>query len=276
MPALGRFSPGVNDYNDMSARYQSGRVLSDEAAKTWTGIVAPFVPDAVCPTILDLGSGTGRFAALFALSFDATVIGIEPSAGMLFVAARQDKPRNLVYFAGTAERIPLADASCNLAWLSHVWHHIRDHQACASDLRRVLRRGGHVLVRGTFGDRLDGFPTLFEFWPATRAICEQLPRIQETIDVFEANGFTLAEHRRVEQMTAVSLREFARRTRSRADSSLALISDAEFHDGQVAIENAAAAEASPAPVVEIIDFLVFGMPSIKGGVTTASVGWFAS
>jgi SAM-dependent methyltransferase len=197
-----RFTPGIIDYNDMSARYLSGRALSEEAAKTWTAALAPFVSDSARPTILDLGAGTGRFAAIFAMSFDATIIGIEPSAGMLAEAARRDRPTNLIYLAGTAEQIPLADARCDLAWMSHVWHHVRDHQACASELRRVLRPGNHLLVRGTFGDRLDGFPTLFEFWPATRAICEQLPRLQETIDIFEANGFTLAQHRRVQQATA--------------------------------------------------------------------------
>jgi SAM-dependent methyltransferase len=163
MPA-GRFTPGIIDYDDVSARYQPGRALSGEAAKTWSAAVMPFIQDSACPRILDLGAGTGRFAALFALSLDVTVIGVEPSTGMVAVAARQEKPNNLAYLAGTAERIPLADATSDLAWLSHVWHHIRDHQACARDVSRVLRRGGHALVRGTFGDRLDGFPTLFEFW----------------------------------------------------------------------------------------------------------------
>jgi ubiquinone/menaquinone biosynthesis C-methylase UbiE len=219
--------------------------------------VAPFVRGAASPTILDLGAGTGRFAARFAVSFDATVIGVEPSAGMLAVAAHGKRPKNLIYVAGTAERIPLADASCDLAWMSQVWHHVRDHRACAKDLQRVVRPGGHVLVRTTFGDRLDGFPTLFRFWPASRAVCEQLPRLQETIDVFESSGFALVEHRRVQQVTADSLKEFATRTRSRADSALALITDAEFQEGQAAIERAAAAEASPAPVVEVIELLTF-------------------
>ena len=264
MPA-GRFSPGIIDYNDVSARYQSGRALSGEAAKTWFAAVAPFVQDSACPRILDLGAGTGRFAALFALSLEATVIGIEPSTGMLAVAARQEKPDSLAYLAGTAEHIPLAGTTCDLAWLSHVWHHIRDHQACANELRRVLRRGGHVLVRGTFGDRLDGFPTLFQFWPAARAICEQLPTIRQTVGVFEANGFTLAQHQRVQQETAASLSEFAKRTQYRADSALALISDAEFHEGQIAIETAAAVERRPVPVVEVIELLVLRNDFIRSG-----------
>jgi SAM-dependent methyltransferase len=172
------------------------------------------------------------------------------------VAEHEDNPVNLAYIAGAAERIPLADATCDLAWLSHVWHHIRDHQACVSELRRVLRPGSLVLVRGTFGDRLDGFPTLFRFWPAARAICEQLPTIRETLQVFETSGFVVVEHRHVRQQTAASLSEFAERTRARADSALVLISDSEFHQGQAVIETAAAAEREPVPVLEVIDFLV--------------------
>lgn len=257
MSAAGRFFPGIIDYNEMSARYQSGRALSGEAAKTWSAAVAPFVQNSSRPTILDLGAGTGRFAALFALWPEATVVGIEPSTGMLSVAARNERPRNLAYLAGTAESIPLADATCDLAWLSHVWHHVRDHRACARELGRVLRRGGHVLVRGTFGDCLDGFPTVFQFWPATRAICEQLPTIRKTVGVLEAGGFMLVQHRRVQQETAASLGEFAKRTQCRADSALALISDSEFREGQMAIETAAAVERQPAPVIEVIELLVF-------------------
>jgi ubiquinone/menaquinone biosynthesis C-methylase UbiE len=165
--------------------------------------------------------------------------------------------KNLTYAAGSAEEIPLQSQSCDIAWLSHVWHHIRDHQACARELRRVASSDSHILVRGTFGDRLDGFPTLFRFWPATKQICEQLPTIQQTVLVFEAHGFVLTEHRRVQQTTSGSLRAFAERTRLRADTALALISDAEFQAGQAAIEGTAAHENVPGPVVEGIELLVF-------------------
>jgi ubiquinone/menaquinone biosynthesis C-methylase UbiE len=253
----GRFSPGIIDYDSVSVRYQSGRALSESTAKTWSAVVAPFVRGSTQARILDLGAGTGRFASLLASSLDAAVIGVEPSTGMLAVAAQYAKPRDVAYVAGVAERIPLGGSTCDLAWLSHVWHHIRDHQACAHDLRRVVRPGGYVLVRGTFGDCLDGFPTLFQFWPAARSICEQLPTVGETVRVFETCGFSLQDHRRIEQETAADLGEFAQRTRSRADSALMLIPDSEFDEGQTAIERAAAAESLPVPVVELIELLVF-------------------
>ena len=253
-----QFFPGVIDYDGrMSAGYQSGRGLSSETASTWGGIVAPFIHPDGGFRILDLGAGTGRFSALFAQVFEAQIIGVEPAKRMLAIAARGKKPTNLAYVTGTAERIPLRGQSCDLVWLSQVWHHIRNHQACASELRRILSRGGHVLVRGAFGDQLDGFPTLFRYWPATRDICRQLPTIQQAVRVFEANRFALAEHRRVRQMTCASLGEFAERTRYRADTALALISDAEFEEGQAAIERSAAHERSPTRVTEVIELLVF-------------------
>ena len=253
-----QFSPGVIDYNGrMSASYQDGRSLSSEAASTWVAIVAPFVRRRTNTRILDLGAGTGRFSVLFTQMVGAQVVGVEPSKGMLAVGGAGAKLKNLVYVAGSAESIPLRSQSCDLAWLSHVWHHIRDHHACARELRRVVPRDGHVLVRGTFGNQLDGFPTLFRFWPATRKICQQLPTIQQTVQVFEANGFVLTEHRRVQQTTCASLGEFAKRTQARADTALALISDAEFHEGQATLEEAAARERTSGPVIETIELLVF-------------------
>jgi ubiquinone/menaquinone biosynthesis C-methylase UbiE len=256
-----QFFPGVIDYDGpMSAGYESGRALSTEAANTWAKIVAPFVYHDEGFRILDLGAGTGRFAALFARAFKAQVIGVEPSKGMLTVATRGEKLTNLTYAAGVAECIPLRSECCDLVWLSQVWHHIRDHRACARELRRVVVSDGTcVLIRGSFGDQLDGFPTVFRYWPSTREICRQLPTIRQTVDALETNGFVLTEHRRVRQVSATSLSEFAKRTELRADTALALISDSEFREGQMAIERSGALETQPEPVIETIELLVFRM-----------------
>ena len=113
-----------------------------------------------------------------------------------------------------------------------------------------------VLVRGTFGDRLDGFPTLFRFFPGARDICAELPSVSATLTVFESAGFRLEAAHRIEQRTCGSLAEFAARTRLRADTALALLSDGDFEQGQTTVENAAAREQEPTPVFETLDFLV--------------------
>lgn len=253
-----RFLPGLIDYGgSISASYGAGRALSQEAAEAWRTAVEPLIPRMPPPTILDLGAGTGRFAPVLAELSSALVIGVEPSLNMLRVAVRQRLAETVAYAAGSAEAIPLRDGSCDIAWLSHVFHHVRDRALCAGELSRVVRSGGRVLVRGTFGDRLDGFPTLFHFFPGARRICEDLPTIVETAAVFEGEKFTLDAHRPIQQRTCGSLREFVERTSKRADTSLALLSDDEFHAGLAALREAATQESEPTPVVETVDLLVF-------------------
>ena len=176
---------------------------------------------------------------------------------MLRVAVHQRLVDTIGYVAGSAEAIPLRYGSCDVAWLSHVFHHVRERAACASELRRVVRSEGRVLVRGTFADRLDGFPILFRFFPGARRICQDLPTIGETSAVFRGEKFTLEAHRRIQQRTCASLREFAARASKRADTSLALLSDDEFDSGLAALQEAAAQESAVSPVVETVDLLVF-------------------
>src|SRR5262245_40826884 len=103
------FAPGVIDYDGrMSVNYPAGRALSADAAGTWCATLEPFLQQAVCPRIVDVGAGTGCFSALFARSFQAHVIGIEPARGMLSAGAATI-PANLAYVAGRAERLPLRD-----------------------------------------------------------------------------------------------------------------------------------------------------------------------
>ncbi|HEY2918788.1 MAG TPA: methyltransferase domain-containing protein [Candidatus Binatia bacterium] len=61
--------------------------------------------------VLDLGSGTGRFAVLIAEWFGATVIGVEPAGAMREVAATSGRHAKVLYVAGLAEQLPLREMS---------------------------------------------------------------------------------------------------------------------------------------------------------------------
>jgi hypothetical protein len=58
------------------------------------------------------------------------------------------------------------------------------------------------------------------------------------------------------QQTCSSLKELAARTRLRADTTLAIMTDHEFNYRQEALERAAANETKPTPVVDTLDLLV--------------------
>jgi SAM-dependent methyltransferase len=218
-----RFTPGSITYDESaSASYRVGRALSPQAAATWREAIAPWIPEAPRVSILDLGAGTGRFFDVLAGFAGARSVGVEPSRAMLAAADRGSA--RIACVVGSAERIPLRARTCDVAWLSQSFHHVRDRGECASELRRVVRPPGFVLIRGTFADRLDGFPTLFGFFPSTRRICEDLPTSEETAGLFEAHGFNWEGERSVTRQTCASLSEFAARSRLRADTSLMLIS----------------------------------------------------
>lgn len=104
----------------------------------------------------------------------------------------------------------------------------------------MLRDEGRVFIRGALADSRDLFPTTLRFFPGIAPIFDELPSIAETVGTFRAHGFALDAHRRVEQQISASLREFADRTRLRADTSLALLSDDEFEAGMATLDDAAA------------------------------------
>jgi SAM-dependent methyltransferase len=174
----------------------------------------------------------------------------------MLAAADRASP-SIVCVVGSAERIPLRDRACDVAWLSQSLHHVRDKTSCAGELCRVVQPTGYVLIRGTFSDQLDGFPTLFKFFPSTRRVCEDLPTVVETAALFEAHGFTLKDNRRIPQQTCDSLREFSARSRLRADTGLTLIPDAEFQSGLRDLEWAVNRGTEPAPIIETLTLLVF-------------------
>jgi ubiquinone/menaquinone biosynthesis C-methylase UbiE len=234
--------------------YEQGRQLSPERADLWTRVFARYLDRTTRPTVLDLGSGTGLYSELLAESFAATVIGVEPSERMRKVAEREHSHPSVRYLAGAAEQIPLPDGSCDAALLSNVLHHVRDVDACSSELERVVRQGGLLFLRGSLrGARiafLDYFPT------ATQIALEQSPPASDVIAAFTGKDFEHVATERVEQETAPSLRAFYERVKLRAISTLELISDADFEAGITRMKQEADREDLPRPVVEDVDLVV--------------------
>jgi SAM-dependent methyltransferase len=242
------------DYERMAADYERGRGLSDDALSGWRAAIARHLPEDAT-LIVDVGSGTGVFAAAMARWFGVEVIGVEPAAGMRSVARREHAHHRVAYVGGDAQRLPLRDASCDVAWLSTVIHHIPDLRMAAAEVARVLRPNGAALIRSSFPGRHDGI-TLFRYFPGAARIASSFPTVEETAAAFGEAGFALSRIESVQQVTAPSLAAAVERVRLRADTTLRLLSDEEFADGLRKMQEAADA-AQPEPVVDRLDLLVF-------------------
>jgi SAM-dependent methyltransferase len=248
------FVPGAVDYEGaMSRDFNAGRGLSSDSMVAWRTAFEPYLTRA--GRVVDVGSGTGRFAVLLAEWFDVFVIGIEPARGMRDVAAGSGRRPGVLYVGGRAEQLPLREESLDVALLSNVYHHLVDRDSSARELQRILRAGGRVLIRGAFAGRL-GEITLFDHFPEAKTVCEQFPTLEETVAICTSAGFEFEAIRRVVQRTCTGLKELADRTRLRADTPLVLMTDESFAARQAALEQAASAEVTPTPVIDTLDLLV--------------------
>ncbi|TAK67472.1 MAG: class I SAM-dependent methyltransferase [Dehalococcoidia bacterium] len=242
------------DYDAVAAGFEEGRGLAPADIAAWRTTLEPYLAPGLV-RVADVGAGTGVFAWAFAHWFDADVVAIEPSSGMLREAAARRRHPAIAYASGRAEQLPLRDASCHAAWLSTVIHHIDDLRACAAELRRVLRPSAPVLIRSAFPGRTDHLE-IVRWFPGARRVIDTFPSIEETAATFATAGFAIELVTDVPQTSAPGLRVFAERARRRADTTLLGISDDEFAEGLARLEAAAAAELEPQPIVDRITLFV--------------------
>ena len=94
--------------------------------------------------VLDVGCGEGRFASELVRA-GASVVGIDVAEEPLRRARARDPELDLRLVAedGPWE---LADASFDVVWAGEVIEHVADTAAWLSEVRRVLRSGGSLLV----------------------------------------------------------------------------------------------------------------------------------
>jgi ubiquinone/menaquinone biosynthesis C-methylase UbiE len=168
--------------------------------------------------VLDVGCGTGFHLPRFAATA-ARVCGVEPHPSLLRLAARRTRGlTNVTLLAGTAQAVPLPDASVDVAHARWAYFFGPGCEPGLRELARVVRRGGTAFVidndatRSTFGRWFRrGYPTVDphvveRFWARhgwtrvpvdldwrfdDRADLEAVVRIEFTPDLAEQ---LLAEH----------------------------------------------------------------------------------
>jgi ubiquinone/menaquinone biosynthesis C-methylase UbiE len=168
--------------------------------------------------LLDVGCGTGFHLSRFAMTA-ARVYAVEPHPALLRLAARRTRSLdNVTLLAGTAQALPLPDASVDVVHARWAYFFGPGCEPGLRELNRVVRRGGTGFVidndatRSTFGTWFHrGYPgidptAVERFWSAQgwtrvpleidwrfedRADLEAVVRIEFSPEVAEA---ILAEH----------------------------------------------------------------------------------
>jgi SAM-dependent methyltransferase len=236
------------DYDDRAATaFVAGRHLPPAGLDHWRAAITRHLAPTPRMRVLDLGAGTGMWAAALAGWFDITVVAVEPSAAM---RARSSCP---VMIAGDGLALPLGAASMDGAWLSTVVHHLPDLRAAARELGRVLRPGAPVLIRSAFAGRCQQIG-LVRYWPETAAVLDSYPTATEVQVAFETAGFGFIALEPVPQVTADSTAAVAATLRREAHTPLMLISDTAYQAGLARLR--AAAASGTGPVIDTLDLLI--------------------
>jgi len=97
-------------------------------------------------TIGDLGCGTGQVSAALA-PFAARVVAVDDSAAMLQAAKRRLTAfDNVDLRRGELESLPIDELRLDAATLMLVLHHVAEPEKALSEVSRVLKPGGRVLL----------------------------------------------------------------------------------------------------------------------------------
>ena len=157
-----RTHPAVRGFGRAADAYERGRPDYPPAAVRHLGRELGIGPRR---TVVDLGSGTGKFTRALA-PLGAARIAIEPTAGMRRVFERA--VRDVPILDGTAEAMPLPDAFADAVVSAQAFHWFRAGPALR-EIRRVLRPGGGLgLVWNTRDDSVRWSRRLSEILEAHR------------------------------------------------------------------------------------------------------------
>jgi demethylmenaquinone methyltransferase/2-methoxy-6-polyprenyl-1,4-benzoquinol methylase len=91
--------------------------------------------------LLDVGGGTGRVTTFLTEHVTQACI-IDVSLGMLIEA----QSKGLCASQGVAEHLPFADGTFDRILIVDAFHHFRDWPWAATELLRVLRPGGRIVI----------------------------------------------------------------------------------------------------------------------------------
>jgi len=128
--------------------------------------------------VLDVGAGTGKLTRTL-VDIGLDVVAVDPSALMLdgLVAALPEVER----WVGTAEELPLDDASVDAVTCGQAWHWVDAAQG-AAEVARVLRPGGVLALMWNLRDESEPWvAALSEVWDvqksAGQGVHEQPPEL---------------------------------------------------------------------------------------------------
>ncbi|WP_425438609.1 demethylmenaquinone methyltransferase [Raineyella antarctica] len=173
-------------FDGVATRYDlANDVLSLGQVRLWREATRKALAPRPGQLILDLAAGTGTSSHSFAAS-GATVVPTDLSLGMLRVG--KDRYPELGFVAGDALALPYADASFDAVTASYGLRNMEDTIGALTELRRITRPGGRIVICEFSTPTWRPFATLYKEY-----VMEALPRMATAVSSNPAAYVYLAE-----------------------------------------------------------------------------------
>jgi ubiquinone/menaquinone biosynthesis C-methylase UbiE len=211
------------DYDRRAAEFARHRKIHPEVLRELLASCI-FGPET---RVLDVGCGTGNYAAAVTAATNCRISGVDPSQRML-EWARDAAPWESLD-QSSAESLPFGDDAFDVVMSTDVIHHIRDRDAYFGEAARVLRAGGQLVTVTDSHDTIPRRRPLSSHFPETVIVeLQRYPPVPTLLEEMARAGFV--EPRLVEVSRDYDLDEI-QAYRDRAFSSLHLIKEDAFRRG---------------------------------------------
>ena len=252
MSAMAEQNPFRLDYDGRAAEFARHR-------RVHPGVLHHFLnsglfgPDT---RVLDVGCGTGNYAAALSEATNCRVSGVDPSGQMLERARGAAPWESLAQ--GSAESLPWVDDSFDVVMSTDVIHHVGDRDAYFREAARLLRPGGHLVTVTDSHDDIPGRRPLSSHFPETVAIeLQRYPPVPRLLAEMTRAGF-------IEPRLGGAAHDYElddiQAYRDRAFSSLLLIEEEAFRRGIDRLE--ADLAQGPIPCVSLYTVIWGARPGV--------------
>ena len=154
--------------------------------------------------VVEVGCGGGALLRFMAHLGASPAIGIDPNAGVLARAHKDQRQADEIYAVGQAQALPIATAAVDAVVYANALHHVplEDMRPALSEAARVLKPDGQLYVTEPIADG--------DFFRLTRAIEDETEVRQAALDALHeaaaSPDFDLAQE--VTYVAPVSLPDF--------------------------------------------------------------------
>lgn len=138
-----RFSEWAHQYDESILQH----LVFRNSHNMFLNEIAPYYNREGDIKILDVGCGTGEFISALSKNLShAEVHGMDISFDMIRIAKSKLQNGKIKYKVGDVEHLPYNNNTFDVVTCSHSFHHYPDKKKAVSEMHRVLKPDGRLMV----------------------------------------------------------------------------------------------------------------------------------